>query len=450
MDIEEITKEYHEIKKLPSAKITAQQRGITFEKLINQLFDIHNISIKSGYHTSDNKSEQIDGVIEVYHRIILLEIKWVEVNLAASHLYSFIGKVDNKLDGTLGLFISYEELSNNFIESISKGRHRNILIIHGSSNIDLLFTKDFPIVLYLEYIIKLSSYDNINEFSATQFNNLVKEDKVISKNITRLDKSTKSDFLKYILVKKEIEDYLIEEKVADLSEEIMVGVIEYLLENFSMYYRSYIANVSKKKNYLFLNFASAISLILKNGKIIKSVTPKYVKLFEKTHDLNLLNPIIFTRLEKPIYEYESSRKKKIFSETLLETLKENRGDFNTENTLTYILENVWSKIPENIRKEIFGIYMDFLFSSRNYGFGQKDYAKTLISTNVEPLKESFIESWLEQQVALEVEEFPISTDDLDRGAKYFTRRFKDVAYGLNKSDEELYIYIRNLFERHMP
>ena len=57
---------------------------------------------------------QIDGVVEFAGRYCLLEAKWEKANLAASELFSFLGKVEGKFFGTIGLFVSRNPLTPNF------------------------------------------------------------------------------------------------------------------------------------------------------------------------------------------------------------------------------------------------------------------------------------------------------------------------------------------------
>ena len=85
---------------------------------------------------NEDGSQQIDGAIEINNRIFITEVKWEKSKtLAASKLYSFLGKVNSKIDGTLGLFISYNELGNKFINSVRAGIKQNCIIINGEDNI---------------------------------------------------------------------------------------------------------------------------------------------------------------------------------------------------------------------------------------------------------------------------------------------------------------------------
>ncbi|MFS4469873.1 restriction endonuclease [Chryseobacterium sp. T20] len=135
---QEFIDQFNTLKKVPNERQLLQQRGRDFEELINNVFQEEGILITRGFHTSDNKSEQIDGAIEIDSRIFLIESKWVDSNLAASELFSFIGKIENKFFGTLGIFISKAKLSDNFINALNKGRRQTVLVIHGE-DVDLLF-----------------------------------------------------------------------------------------------------------------------------------------------------------------------------------------------------------------------------------------------------------------------------------------------------------------------
>lgn len=75
------------------AREDAMKRGNQFEELILELFAAEKLLRKKSYHASDGKSEQIDGALKIGGIRALIEVKWVKSGLAASELYSFLGKV---------------------------------------------------------------------------------------------------------------------------------------------------------------------------------------------------------------------------------------------------------------------------------------------------------------------------------------------------------------------
>ena len=93
-----------------------QQRGFLFETFLYDLFRLSDIDIKKSYKTS---GEQIDGAFTCNNQDYLLEAKWVDKQIPKSTLYEFQGKVSNKLENTLGIFISVNGFSEE-CKSISK------------------------------------------------------------------------------------------------------------------------------------------------------------------------------------------------------------------------------------------------------------------------------------------------------------------------------------------
>ena len=145
-----------------------QGRGRAFESTVCDLFDIHDLLDRGSFHTEAGRAEQLDGAVSFPGFNALLEVKWVESGLAASELFSFIGKVDGKFVGTVGIFVSYEPLSENFLNALRLGRRQSVIVIHGE-DINLIFTEDFPLKEYLIAHIKYLSQENMPHYSAKRF-----------------------------------------------------------------------------------------------------------------------------------------------------------------------------------------------------------------------------------------------------------------------------------------
>ena len=165
-----IYKSFQELDSMPSklAREDAKKRGNQFEELVLELFAEEKLLRKKTNHTSDVKSEQIDGALKIGGIRALLEVKWVNSGLAASELYAFLGKVEGKFIGTVGIFISREELSQNFLKSLRSGRRQSVIVIHGE-DVDYIFDPDFPIKDYLVSTIDYLSFDNQFHLSANDF-----------------------------------------------------------------------------------------------------------------------------------------------------------------------------------------------------------------------------------------------------------------------------------------
>ena len=144
-------------------------RGTAFEKLINKIFEDNKILINARYRTKDTQQE-IDGAILIYNKVFLVEAKWKKSkSLAASEFYSFLGKINSKIEGTLGIFISYNELKPNFINSVRNGIRQNCIVIHGKQNIEDIIDNKVDIDAFLEYCFIQASTRNVTTVNTSEF-----------------------------------------------------------------------------------------------------------------------------------------------------------------------------------------------------------------------------------------------------------------------------------------
>lgn len=100
-------------------------RGYNFEKLIYDMLEKENLEPSKSYKV---KGEQIDGSFFYGERIFLVEAKWHKQEMSASSIYEFKGKVDGKLTGTLGIFISISGFSQDAVDALLYGKDVNILL----------------------------------------------------------------------------------------------------------------------------------------------------------------------------------------------------------------------------------------------------------------------------------------------------------------------------------
>jgi hypothetical protein len=75
----------------------AKTRGFAFEALLNEIYDDCEVLISKSYKTADG-TQQIDGAVQINSKIFLIEAKWEKKEtLAASKLYSFLGKISKPI-----------------------------------------------------------------------------------------------------------------------------------------------------------------------------------------------------------------------------------------------------------------------------------------------------------------------------------------------------------------
>lgn len=113
----------------------AQERGREFQNLIADLFDAAGIRFERAFKIS---AQEIDGVFEFLNKHFLVEVRWRRDPADLAQLSSFKSKVDRKLDGTLGLYISVSGFRPDAIQSLLQGSKSNILLLDGMNLIQIL------------------------------------------------------------------------------------------------------------------------------------------------------------------------------------------------------------------------------------------------------------------------------------------------------------------------
>ncbi len=123
----DIKKEYEKLNNPPNDANTQwyRNRGFGFEKLINNLLHSEGLEPRTSYKTV---GEQIDGSFVYGYRVYLLEAKWHKSEMPASKIYEFKGKVDGKLSGTVGIFISMSGFSSDAVDALLYGKAVNVLL----------------------------------------------------------------------------------------------------------------------------------------------------------------------------------------------------------------------------------------------------------------------------------------------------------------------------------
>lgn len=107
---------------------TKRRRGFDFERMLNKLLSLEQLEPRTGYKPS---GEQIDGSIYLDGRTYLLEAKWHADPLPASTLYQFKGKVEGKLAGAIGIFISMSGYAEDAVDALVLGKALNIVLFDG-------------------------------------------------------------------------------------------------------------------------------------------------------------------------------------------------------------------------------------------------------------------------------------------------------------------------------
>jgi hypothetical protein len=440
-DFKQRFKQLLKIKETPSAKIG---RGTDFENLINDVFEDEGILLKRSYHSSDNKAEQIDGAIELLNRIILFEVKWVESGLAASDLYAFIGKVENKLIGTLGLFISKEELSDNFVNSLSKGRRRNVLLFHGN-DIQLLFAGDLSLTDYLSDCIRRYSFDNIMHYDASSF---VKSQKFVESSRSEPDlppSNTESikNILGILFADDIVVEYIVDFELKKLTLEEKGQLANYLLEKYPQFYDAFISSLSKRNRNQFSNMHYALSELVKQKEVTRRIVDKYYELYCGSVNERYLQEFLWESFRSG---YETLKDKDRFQNTLYENLKGIIGNYDKENLLSRVIKDIWPTIDKELQNKFVYEYLEIFFSDRKDRYDQKRFARELITTNkYMPI----FKQWLETKIKVEIASTELTVADIPNEVKYFARRYKEMMFALALDESAWHTYITELYKAQL-
>lgn len=122
--LEQLNKEYL----ILSTSRDHQGRGYQLEKILRELFELFDLDPRASFKIV---GEQIDGAFTFESTDYLFEGKWQQQLVVASDLDSLAGKLNRKLDNTLGLFLSINGFSEDGVTAHSSGR-RMMLLMDGS------------------------------------------------------------------------------------------------------------------------------------------------------------------------------------------------------------------------------------------------------------------------------------------------------------------------------
>ncbi len=117
---------FERLQTLDGGRWTPQARGRQFELLLRDLLDGMDPRVRIR-----PAGEEIDGSFVHCFRPFLLEAKWTKGPMPASAIYAFKGKVDGKLAGTLGVFVSMSGYSLDAVDALRVGKALNVILFTG-------------------------------------------------------------------------------------------------------------------------------------------------------------------------------------------------------------------------------------------------------------------------------------------------------------------------------
>lgn len=398
--------ELNDINPKTATKEMKQERGRQFEELFNDIYESEKIIKRRGYHTKDNKSEQIDGAIEVFNRIFLIEVKWVTSGLAASNLFAFIGKIENKFHGTLGVFISRTKLKNNFINALNKGRRQSVIAIHGE-DIDLIFKAKVVLKDYIEFAFKELSTDNLVHVPVKKFIAIIESQKSSKILIEKTENSNEKviNFLKNNLLNAPISSNDLVIKLTGLEKSEKDKLYNTIIANYSVFWYS---NLIGDKTFILDNMNNFLKLYTPDDNVLKEESILYYSfLLEKS--IKLYSQPIFVDSFSKFYNTINQENKSKFEHFILDKWRKSFGDYDVENRITDVIKPIWKDLSAGLKNILYKGYLDIYISTRTNKHSQKKYASDLISDK--NIQLPIIKEWLLEKIASSANAFLNLTDE---------------------------------------
>lgn len=126
-------------------QLDPQPRGYELEKILPRLFMLFDIDARGSFRVT---GEQIDGAFSFDGTDYIVEAKWQTAPVTLADVRAFVGKVNQRLDNTLGLFLSMNGFQENAITILNgQGRSQVILMDGGDLMAVLQDRVTLPVVL---------------------------------------------------------------------------------------------------------------------------------------------------------------------------------------------------------------------------------------------------------------------------------------------------------------
>jgi hypothetical protein len=346
----------------------ARQRGNEFEKLVRSVFKAWGMLRRSSYHTGDNKSEQIDGVLEIENRYALLEVKWEKANLAASELFAFLGKVEGKFIGTIGIFVSRNELTLNFLTALRAGRRQCIVVIHGR-DVDHFFDPSFDLQAYLKRHILHVCMSNTCHLSAEKFLDTVKK----AKDLPADDGDVIADLINECL-KDSTAGNIVNEFARKLTPSQQVAATQRIVNNIP----EYVAAEGNDSEWKRKNLELFLQELIK--KLPPAATSADTAFFVTKLSRDFQSPYYgpMTEYFEDRYAYLPESERGTVEERLTRQWAKVIDDWMAENRMAKPTSLLWNNLSKDTKKQLIRHFVGFVLSHRRPNHEQYRLARKVL------------------------------------------------------------------------
>lgn len=401
--MKDFTKEFEQIKTLEP-----RSRGIKFEQLFYDIFEEHGI-LASRSTLNDERTQQIDGAIKIADKMFLVEIKWERPEtLNTGKILKFIGKVNSRIDGTLGLFISYYELDVRTINSARQGIKQNCIIIHGRNNILPIIRGEISLADYVLYIYQEACIRNKISVPISEYRKTIREPALQDKW-------------------EEVRDALLsKEDTGDFEWKLdkFLNQIENLPEKaIAIYPRLKKQRLGDRINYL-------LNSIIDEEDFRERLCDALIAKLCKSHWVKYAHEDILGKTKN--FARLNSQKAERIVDNVTPHLSENLGQFEEENKASLVLDFVYSHLSDDYKDKLACAYSSIYCDSfRRDHFPQKQLANKIFSDIYPQYRWETIRDEVKNVIAkLKTDKFPLrdksESAKLNYVIEHVTREFEKI------------------------
>lgn len=382
-----------------------RRRGLLFERLFYEIFEDHGILLERSFKNEDG-SQQIDGAVEINHRIFIVEIKWEESKtVAASKLYSFLGKINSKIDGTLGIFISYNELEQNFLDSVRSGVKQNCIIIHGEENIIPIIQGEVSLAEYAWYIYQQASTRNRITIPISEFKSIPKKSLINDKW---------GEVYEALISEKSIGDF-------ELKLNANYDQINNLPEKAIILYP-----ILQEKSKIHSKFDYLLDTIIDHEDDKRKLYESLANMLSTSHWIKYADEYILEKIKK-LSKLTAEEATKI-ANNVLPYLKDKEEQWEEENKASLVLDFVYDHLSERYKDKLACAYATiYCDNSRKDKFPQKRLANKIFSNIDAKARWDTIKDEVADQIErYKADEIVFSDSSKKETKEYVIRRIKST------------------------
>lgn len=139
----------------------AHQRGLVFERLLNQIFKLDGLTVREGFTLSTESGqvgEQIDGLIELGSQPYLVEAKWWKTSLGVDGVAQHLVRVYSR-PSVHGLIVSANGFADTAVEQCRNALSQKVIILAELREIVMLLEHQGDFATWLQAKTRAAAVD---------------------------------------------------------------------------------------------------------------------------------------------------------------------------------------------------------------------------------------------------------------------------------------------------